>query len=456
MAFQLQPWRRKHRFRTRFAALAAVVVALIAATSACGGLAGTASPGAARRAPMGSMLMHDNRMQDPRSRYLYVWAGTDGRTKPDRLLTFNFDPGSPQYGKLVADTIIPGPGGAGNEPHHCGLSANGLVLACGGLLSSLRNQNTLFFFSLKNPAHPVLFSSQRTPLAAFPDAFIPLPDNGFLVSEMGSLDGGAPGRVAEFSGADKLVGMYPANPPQAFNPHGMDIRPDANLMVTCDYVEPASTLNATPGPVLYRSTVRIWNFRHRAVVKTITLPSGAVSMDCLLVPKNKQDLGYVGGTGNGELYLFNPNAGTAEPVFDFDSLTPDAQTQVMAVSADGSRLFVPYQSPTGQGGVAMLDISHPSHPRLLFNLNLGEGSGPHMAMLAGNGTQLVVTDYFLNEDNFGKLHFDGDHFVRVIDIGADRLRLDPRFQVNMNTLIPGVRLRPHGTAAIGMTMGTAG
>jgi len=68
--------------------------------------------------------------------------------------------------------------------------------------------------------------TQKTPLAAFPDAFVPLPDNGFLVTEMGSLTGGAPGRVAEFNAAGRLTGMFPADPPSAFNPHGISARPD--------------------------------------------------------------------------------------------------------------------------------------------------------------------------------------------------------------------------------------
>lgn len=383
--------------------------------------------------------------------YLYVWAGAVGRTKPDRLVTLNFDASSPDYGKVVADTVIPGPGGINNEPHHCGLSANRQVLACGGLLSSLHDHNWLFFFSLANPAHPVLISSQKTPLAAFPDAFVPLKDNGFLVTEMGSLAGGAPGRVAEFNGADKLTGLYPAHPPRGFNPHGIDVRPGLNLMVTCDYVKPASTLNAVPGPVVLRSSVRIWNYQARTITKTIKLPAGAGSMDCDLLPHNRDGDGYVGGSGNGQLYLFDSRTGTARHVFNLDTLTPGALTQVMAITP--TRLFVPYSTSTSQGsGIAMFDVTDPGHPRLLDNFKLAPGAGPHMCMLTSSKTQLICSDYFLNEDNFGKAHIDGDHYVRVFDIRGNRLVEDPRFQIDFNTLIRGVQLRPHGLEASGMTM----
>jgi len=423
---------------------AAGAAGAVIAASACGGAAAYQAAGSGP----GEIMQAAHQ-----PRYLYVWAGAVDRTGPDRLVTLGFSPDRPGYGKVVADTVIPGPGGTGNEPHHCGLSANGLVLACGGLLASLHQHDWLFFFSLANPAHPVLISSQKTPLAAFPDAFFPLPDNGFLVTEMGSLDGGAPGRVAEFNGAGRLAGLYPADPPSAFNPHGIDVRSDLNLMVTCDYVKPASTLNEVPGPVVLRSSVRIWDYQSRTIDQTIELPPGAGSMDCRLLPHDPDGEGYVGGSGNGELYLFNSRTGTAHGVFDLGTLAKGALAQVMTISPDGTRLFVPYISGSGPaGGIAMFDVSVPGRPRLLDNFRLGPGSGPRMAMLADHGTRLVVTDYFLNEDGFGKVHLDGDHYVRLLDVGRDHLTEDPRFQIDMNTLVPGVRLRPHGFAVSGMTM----
>jgi len=448
MSISSRPWPALLR-RSGKHAQAAAATGIVIAAAACGGAAAAYNASGSGTASASGM----SAMQSHQPEYLYVWAGAVGRAKPDRLVTLNFDSASPDYGKVVADTIIPGPGGINNEPHHCGLSANGRVLACGGLLASLHQHDWLFFFSLKNPAHPVLISSQKTPLAAFPDAFVPLPDNGFLVTEMGSLDGGAPGRIAEFNGAGKLVGLYPADPPSAFNPHGIDVRPDLDLMVTCDYVEPASTLNAVPGPVALRSSVRVWDYQSRTITRSIELPPGSGSMDCQLLPRNPDGEGYVGGSGDGQLYLFNSRTGTEHDVFNFNTLTQEALTQVMTISPDGTRLFVPYISASGQdSGIAMFDVTNPRHPRLLDNFKLGPGSGPHMAMLANHNTQLIVTDYFLNEDNFGKVHLDGDRYVRVLDVSGHRLTEDRRFQIDFNTLIPGVQLRPHGFEVSGMAM----
>ena len=69
---------------------------------------------------------------------LYVWAGDQARVAPDFLAVIDFDEDSPRYGKVVRTVPVPGPGSAGNEPHHCHLSADKNILACGGLLALLR------------------------------------------------------------------------------------------------------------------------------------------------------------------------------------------------------------------------------------------------------------------------------------------------------------------------------
>jgi len=60
---------------------------------------------------------------------------------------------------------------------------------------------------------------------------------------------------------------------------------------------------------------------------------------------------------------------------------------------------------------------------------------------------LVVTDYFLNEDDFGKIHFEGDHRVHVIRVFKNHLRLDSRFNLDFNYgVLDRTGARPHGIA----------
>src|SRR5262249_7392909 len=98
------------------------------------------------------------------------------------------------------------------------------------------------------------------------------------------------------------------------------------------------------------------------------------------------------------------------------------------------------------GKVAMLDTSDPEHPSLLSVLELGDAAGPHYIALTGDEKRLVVTDYFLNEDDAGKVHAEGDHKVHVAIVSDRDLVLDPRFQLDFNSAAASGPARPHGVA----------
>jgi selenium-binding protein 1 len=94
----------------------------------------------------------------------------------------------------------------------------------------------------------------------------------------------------------------------------------------------------------------------------------------------------------------------------------------------------------------MFDISEPAKPKVLRVLDLGPGSGPHYLRLTEDEQRLVVSDYFLNEDSFGKVHAEGDHRVHVVRVHRNDMNLDPRFQLNFNTAFATGPSRPHGVA----------
>jgi len=78
-------------------------------------------------------------------------------------------------------------------------------------------------------------------------------------------------------------------------------------------------------------------------------------------------------------------------------------------------------------------------------VNLGVDAGPHDIVLTKDDARLVVTDYFLNQDGFGKIHFEGDHKVHVIKVTHNTLKLDTRFELDFNTAFEHPA-RPHGIA----------
>jgi DNA-binding beta-propeller fold protein YncE len=365
---------------------------------------------------------------------LYVWAGDDARKNPDFLAVVNFDEGSTDYGKVLRAVPLPGPGNVGNEPHHCHLSEDGNILACGGLLSVLKGQNDIFFFDVSQARDPKLIKATRAPHASIIDDFYPLPGGGFLVSAMGSETGGSPGRILEFDPSLNLVKEWPENPPtDGFNPHGISVRPELNLMVSADFLDPITTISAANLPLTVRASIRIWNLERREIIRTVALPPGVGTMEVDLIPGDPRGRAVTNGMFDGKMYLIDPALGTAQVVFDYSTITsatmvPGGLPQLMEFSADGKRLFVP-QLQT-----------------LLSSVDLGPNAGPHHLHLTHDGARLVVSGYFLNQDDFGVVHFDGDRKVHVLKVGPDSMTVDTRFQLDFNTAFPTGRARPHGIA----------
>jgi selenium-binding protein 1 len=379
-----------------------------------------------------------------REKYLYVWAGDQARTNPDFLAVVDFDDRSRDYGRVLAGVPLPGPGAAGNEPHHVGIAADGRTLAAGGLLSVLKGQKEIFFFDLSDPRSPTFVSSADPPMSAITDEFQPLPEGGFLVTMMGSASGHAPGRVAEFDKDMKLIAEHPQTPPaDGFNPHGISIRPELNLMLTSDFICPSTTLHAVPGDLDLRGSIRVWDLQQRKILRTIPIPNAGGTIDVRLIPGDPAGRAYTAGMIDDKLYLVEPQTGMAKPVFDFASIQKGGWPQLMRTTKDGKRLFITLNQA---GKVVMFDTSDPAQPKVLRILDLGADSGPHYLRLTGDESRLVISDYFLNEDSFGKVHAEGDHKVHVARVTRNNLHLDRRFQLDFNPAFPSGPARPHGVA----------
>jgi selenium-binding protein 1 len=376
-------------------------------------------------------------------KYLYVWAGDQARKSSDFLAVVNFDKNSADYGKIISTVPLPNPGNTGNEPHHVGLSRDGKILACGGLLSVLKGQKEVFFFDVSDPANPKFLSDADPPQSAITDEFYSLDNGGFLVTMMGGAQGHHPGRVAEFDQNLNLMAEYPVTPPSdGFNPHGISVRLEANLMVTSDFICPSTTLHAVEGDMSLRGSIRVWDFQKREITKTIPI-GNAGTIDVRLIPGDPLLRGYTAGMMDDQLYLFDTQAGTVQSVFDFSTIAKGGWPQLMRMTKDGKRLFI---SLNLAGKVVMFDTSDPEKPQVLRVLDLGADSGPHYIALSGDENRLVITDYFLNEDDFGKVHSEGDHKVHVASVTENDLVLDPKFNLDFDEVSPNGPARPHGVA----------
>jgi hypothetical protein len=396
---------------------------------------------------------------------LYIWAQDQAHVAPDFLAVVDFDEQSSKYGKVINTVPLPPPGNIGNEPHHCHLNSKETILACGGLLSLLKGQNGIFFFDVTAAKNPRFLFSTKAVESSITDDFLPIENGGFLITQMGAADGTAPGRVAEFDGRMHFVANHfgtmsmfqewPSKPPlDGFNPHGISARPDLNLMMTSDFILPSSTLAGSPGPVL-RGSVRIWDYRARKITKTIQLnsPDGGPAlgtMDVKMLPGDRTGYGYVAGMFDGHIYLIDPVAGTGVAAFDCSDVTPHVDTpvaggmgQILATPQSGDRLIFGLFMA---GQIGMLDTTDRANLKQLSVVGLGDTSGPHNLMLSSDDKRLVVSDYFLNEDDAGIIHFEGDHKIHVLKVTHDTLSEDKRFQLDFNTAFPTGPARPHGIA----------
>lgn len=393
---------------------------------------------------------------------LYVWAGDQNRVAPDFLAVVDFNEHSDNYGRVIRTVPIPPPGNVGNEPHHCHLSADKNILACGGLLSVLKGQNGIFFFDVSAARHPRFLFSKSAPNSSITDDFLPLPNGGFLVTQMGAATGGTPGQLAEFDRNLQFVAEYPGVPGvtpfeapldgsslEGFNPHGISADFKHNRLVTSDFINPVTTLNVLPGPPELRGALRFWDLAKRRILRTIMLPETLGSMDVKLIPGDPHGRAITVNMFSGLVYTVDPTDGSVVQAFNCEDIVPHIEVpvaggmvQLLAMPKRGDRLiFGSFQA----GQVGMLDISDPAHFTQKSIVNLGIDSGPHSLHLTEDDSRLVVTDYFLNEDGFGKIHFEGDHKINVIKVSHEILTLDTRFNLDFNTAF-AFPARPHGVA----------
>jgi selenium-binding protein 1 len=117
--------------------------------------------------------------------------------------------------------------------------------------------------------------------------------------------------------------------------------------------------------------------------------------------------------------------------------------QLLATPQSGDRLiFALFQA----GQVGLLDTTDRANLKQLSVVSFGANTGPHNMVLSSDDKRLVVSDYFLNEDAAGIIHFEGDHKIHVVKVTHDAISEDTRFNLDFNTAFSTGPARPHGIA----------
>jgi len=306
-----------------------------------------------------------------------------------------------------------------------------------------------------------------------------------LLSFLGGKDGGLPAGLAEFTNEGEFIRKIEL-PQAAPYMYDVAVKPGLNRMVTSsftpqsNYKKPFAKMDLKD----FGNDLLVWDFRERKVLET--LKTGSAPLECRWSLKEGGNFGFTNcalddsiwvweGGDDGKyqtrkfcttgklpadlrqspddrfLYVscFLSNEIQQWDVSDrknprlTSTIAPGVQPNMMHVTGDGKRLFI---SMNQAGKVVMFDISNPEKPIVLKALDLGPSSGPHYIVLTPDEKRLVVSDYFLNEDSFGKVHAEGDHKVHVARVEKRDLILDSRFHLDFNSAFATGPARPHGIA----------
>ena len=63
---------------------------------------------------------------------------------------------------------------------------------------------------------------------------------------------------------------------EQFNPHGLSVDWDKNIILTSDFVVPLSILKPSL-EIVHANTLRLWNLQTRTIISTITIPNVSIS-----------------------------------------------------------------------------------------------------------------------------------------------------------------------------------
>lgn len=355
------------------------------------------------------------------SSYLAVWSSdkeTDdkpGVLNADFLAIIDADPKSRTYGKVVNTASmesVPGanllndlglteplgltakyglpptgiPSDALNEAHH--MTHDPIVvggysyLFLGGLISA-----NVFRCDVTDPLHvptcPLVTTAKDVANFSGVDDFLQAPNGDVLVTYMGAKDLTTPGGLVEIGVDGTVVGEYAAaeaGGPTRYmpsvngvtdtgllaHPHGLDSRPDLDLLVTSDYADP---LTLATSPTLQGekedcgTTVRFWKLSDLKAGPTAiaqvpvgngregyfryNAPEGVMSVALTHLHEHK---GVFAATMGGGSIWYAPDATAAEPEFRMVyRVGPGASAAVFFITADDRFLVQPIQGVLSPG-----------------------------------------------------------------------------------------------------------
>jgi methanethiol oxidase len=353
-------------------------------------------------------------------KYLYVFCVDADAKDNDFLAVIDVDAKSPKYAQVLYQLDL---GSAGNETHHFGFTDDRTHIWGCSLFS-----NRLFVIDVADdPAKPKLvksFDSAKETGLTGPHSSYALPGR-MLISFLGGKDGGLPAGLAEFSNEGKFVRKFEFVGLDA--PYGYDvaINPDLNRMVTSSFTPPTNYRKPLAKMDLkqFGDKLLVWDFRARKVLQT--LKTDLAPLECRWSLKKDARHGYVNCALADSIWVWEGDAEnryTARKLCTTGKLPAD-----LSESPDGRFIFV---SCFAGDEVQQWDVSDLKNPKLFSTVK--PGVQPNMLHLTGDGQRMYVTNSLLSTMDRSE-----DFWVHLIRVGADGMKMDPKFKVDLTKFKTG-------------------
>ena len=385
------------------------------------------------------------RQPNPRSDYLFVWAGDSAEKSSDFLAVLDANPASSRYGAVIASRPT---GTAGAHPHHteAELSTSGHLLANGF------HAGRSWLFDLTEPRQPRIITSFGD-LAGYshPHTYLRLSNGNVLTTFQYRADSSAPAPT-HGTGAMPMDVEHATGGLVEMDERGTVIRsgsavdtaiPDRRIfpysvleMRTIDRAVSTTTDMDHADTKATAEWVQFWRLSDLTLLKSIALKPGPrgdehkFTGEPHLLPDGKSVYIHTFSCG---LYL----------VRDVNSASPRA---MFVKGFKGTGCGVPIltghywlQPVPDAHSLVALDIADPEHPREVSSVPLGDDENPHWISIDGSGRRVVL--------NSGGGGASNRVFVINFDPANGRLSLDERFRDTGSTR-PGINMSgrtwPHG------------
>jgi selenium-binding protein 1 len=380
--------------------------------------------------------------------FIYVWTlGVEGwGDGSDKLVTIDARPDSPTYGKVVHTVSV----GGRHEAHHGGFTDDRRQL----WLSGLDTSHIFIFDVATDPGNPKLIRTitdfEKTTGAVGPHGFYALPGRMLVPCLSNSKDKGGRTAIVEYSNEGKFIATHwmptEANPEGAkiesvADGYGYDARvlPRKNVMLSSsftghdNYMRPIGELMKDPEAMKHMGqTMVLWNFHTRQPRQVFHVPGAPLEVRWAWGPKNS--FAYTATAFASKLWLIYEDGDGQWKAEETAHVGPDGQGVLpvdISLSADDQTLFV---GCFGDGKCRVYDVSHPHHPKLIYERTIGKQV--NMVSQSWNGKRLYFTSSLLA--NWDKQGDDNEQFLKAYD--WDGKQLTPTFAVDFKAQKLG---RPH-------------